>query len=246
MPKESIKKKLQTIAKENPPKSNFTKVAAQAMVKAGFEKVVVFDFYSPKLEKFQLVMINLIASDSELETGCVCNAEGDIIEFKNSNDDKSISVDANARYLIFDSVRDEPTVLRLKSDSKTECTWIIHRVHDGKHKIYPKNFCNIHSHGMEVYNHKNFQVVLDVGDEIACYIINSLCERVREGHTQGVSMGSGDVITGIYSQFPLKLVQASEGGRSVLRVLLPDDEGRFPGEKGCMAPYSDQLIKFND
>ena len=99
---------------------------------------------------------------------------------------------------------------------------------------------------MEEFNHKNFQVVLDVGDEIACYIINSLCERVRDGQTQGASMGSGDIITGIYSQYPLKLAQAWEGGRQVLRVLLPDDEGRFPGEKGCMAPYSDQLLKFND
>ena len=120
--KENIKKKLQTVAKENPPKSNFAKVAAQAMIKAGFEKVVVFDFYSSKLEKNQLVMINLVASDSELETGCVYDQEGNIVEFKNSSDDKSISIDANARYLIFDSVRDEPTVLRLKSDSKTECT----------------------------------------------------------------------------------------------------------------------------
>lgn len=239
---ENIKKKLQALIAANQAKEKFTDRAGKAMTKADYNGVSVFDFFNEKTMQPQLVMINMIGSEKELESGCITNEKGKIVGFKNSNDKKTVSVDENARFLIFDSIKSEPDLLELKALAKNECSWIIHRVKDDKH--FDPAFCNIHSHGMQkIFTHKDFQVVLDMGDEIACYLINTLCERVRDGNGDTV-FTPGQIIDGIYSKFPIKLASATEAGRPVLRILIPDDNGLFPGDDGCAAPYCDQLVKF--
>ena len=47
---------------------------------------------------------------------------------------------------------------------------------------------------------------------------------------------------GIFDRCPLRLDEAEESGRKVLRVIIPDDENRFPEDPDCTYPYSYQLV----
>lgn len=238
----SIKQKIMGVLEGNAQEDNFAQIAQTQLRKEGFTRISVFVFYSQYYSRTQLVMVNTIAPEKELESGVILDEHGEITGFKNSSDTKSVSVDSNARYLVLDTIKDEATLLRLKSITRNQCTWIIHHiVNKDNAEVFPANLCNCHTHGMKTYTHKDFQVVLDLGDDVTDYILNSLCEKVQDGQT----FLPGQTVMGIYANLPIKLWSVNEGGRSVLRALIPDDDGRFPGEKGCAAPYCDQLVKLH-
>ena len=46
---------------------------------------------------------------------------------------------------------------------------------------FPEYICNAHTHGMNKYDHLDFQLVLHISDEDIGYILNSLGLRVRSG-----------------------------------------------------------------
>jgi hypothetical protein len=48
------------------------------------------------------------------------------------------------------------------------------------------------------------------------------------------------------NNFKIKTMIATECGRLVLRVLLPDENGKFPGDSGCKPIFDtqDQIIDF--
>ena len=46
---------------------------------------------------------------------------------------------------------------------------------------FPEYICNAHTHGMNKYDHPDFQLVLHISDEDIGYILNSLGLRVRSG-----------------------------------------------------------------
>ena len=80
--------------------------------------------------------------------------------------------------------------------------WIIHLVKNGniceesgevEMGLLP-NACNAHTHGMERYNHLNFQLVLNYSNEEIMRILNTLGCMVRDG----LRFEDGDLIEGIY------------------------------------------------
>lgn len=64
--------------------------------------------------------------------------------------------------------------------------WIIHHVTNGilcpqcgtVEDSFLPCACNAHTHGMENYNHADFQLVLDIPPEQLSYILNSMALRV--------------------------------------------------------------------
>ena len=124
--------------------------------------------------------------------------------------------------------------------------WIIHFVVNdvacdccGKvENPFPEFMCNAHTHGMEeLYNHPDFQIVLQMDPNLLGYILNELGARVQNG----AKFKAGDEIADIIANgYVVRLVEAKECGRTVLRVLLPDVNNHFPGDADCEYPYNQQ------
>lgn len=123
--------------------------------------------------------------------------------------------------------------------------WIIHHVVNGAacdccgeiEESFPEYMCNAHTHGLERYGHLNFQIVLAMDPQIIGYILNDMGLRVQSG----VKFKSGDVISdALAGGYNIRLLEVEETGRKVLRILLPDENNRFPGDEDCQYPYSQQ------
>ena len=109
--------------------------------------------------------------------------------------------------------------------------WIIHGVCDGQR-------VNFHTHGMGRYGHKDLQIVLPYPHQELCRILNTLGSQVRDGKV----FTDGERIPGIYEDCDVRLMEFEETGRTVLRVIVPDKNNRFPDEPGCEYPYFIQTL----
>ena len=98
--------------------------------------------------------------------------------------------------------------------------------------------CNAHTHGMERYHHMDFQVVLALPPRDIGYILNSLGLRVQAGER----FHAGDLVSGIFLDCQVRLDAYEETGRTVLRVVIPDKDNRFPEDEACMETYRLQML----
>ena len=125
--------------------------------------------------------------------------------------------------------------------------WIIHYVANGAvcevcgetETGFIDGFCNAHTHGMERYRHPDFQMVLDLGPQEIARILNTFGYAVRSGSR----FHSGQYVAGIYKDCAVKLQEYKECDRTVLRVIIPDRQNRFPDDRGCELPYLMQLME---
>jgi hypothetical protein len=67
-------------------------------------------------------------------------------------------------------------------------------------------------------------------------ILVGVVDKIKEG----VKYESGKKYAGIIDGFKLEFLDAIEGGRPVLRILIPDEKGKYSG------PYAEQLTKLNN
>ena len=124
--------------------------------------------------------------------------------------------------------------------------WIIHLVGNGMEcaecgKVenpFIEHACNAHTHGMEKYGHPDFQMVLHTNPKDISYILNTLGMRVKNGER----FKPGDMVSGIFLDCDVRLDAFEECGRTVLRVIIPDGQNRFPEDEGCTYPYSIQTL----
>lgn len=101
----------------------------------------------------------------------------------------------------------------------------------------PYNF-NYHTHGLEkLFNHKNIQVVMPMNPKTIHAIINRLIEEIRQG-TQ--FLPNQDYENLMADGYKVRFIEAKECGRDVLRLLIPDKEGKYEGE------YADQLTMLDN
>ena len=132
----------------------------------------------------------------------------------------------------------------------TKTDWIIHYVANGvvcnqcgkMEAGFVDGFCNAHTHGMERYQHPDFQMVLDCGPRENCRILNRFGFAVRNG----TQFHSGQFVTGVYEDCAVKLLEFKECDRTVLRIIIPDRHNRFPDEPACDQPYVMQLQETDD
>lgn len=122
--------------------------------------------------------------------------------------------------------------------NKPNIDWIIHMVYttDEPGNQFIEYACNAHTHGMERYNHMDFQMVLADPDAIG-YVLNTLGLNVQNGK----QYKDGDLVDGLFQDCPVKLVAFEETGRTVLRVIIPDANNLFPEDKNCAYPYNIQM-----
>lgn len=96
---------------------------------------------------------------------------------------------------------------------------------------------NAHTHGFDVtFGHKDFQIVFPIPPKV----VTSLFWTFRDRLAAGERFNPGDEVTRIIKTFKVGLALAEEGGREVLRVMLPDAEGRLPHEADCKATFKQQ------
>lgn len=124
--------------------------------------------------------------------------------------------------------------------------WIIHAMANGvyceKNGKYEDGFidgaCDFHTHGMDKYNHLDFQVVLWMNPNDIAYILNTLGKRVQSGE----KFKAGDYVAGIFTDCPIRLDEYEESGRTVLRVIIPDEKNVFPDDDKCNKDFKIQLL----
>lgn len=114
--------------------------------------------------------------------------------------------------------------------------WIIHYIIDS---VGPGGIINTHTHGMERYQHSDFQVVLNFPCEHIAYLLNSMGRRVQNGER----FTAGALVNGIYTDCPIRLEQFRETGRDVLRLIIPDRHNRFPDDPACESKYKVQFFR---
>ena len=76
--------------------------------------------------------------------------------------------------------------------------------------------------------------VLNCSDQEIGRILNTLGLRVQAGER----FHNGDLVEGIFLDCPVRLQEFDEGGRTVLRVVIPDGKNRFPEDTNCEYPYT--------
>lgn len=123
--------------------------------------------------------------------------------------------------------------------------WIYHYVANGvqcadcgaAENSFPQYVCDAHTHGMNRYNHLEFQVIIDYGPEEVGRLLNSMGRRVQNGER----FKNNDVVKGLYLDCDVHLWEMSDAsGRPVLRLIIPDKQNRMP-EKADY-PYSMQML----
>lgn len=53
---------------------------------------------------------------------------------------------------------------------------------------------------------------------------------------------NGEMVSGIYEDCDVRLTEFEETGRTVLRVIIPDKNNRFPEDAGCDVRYTLQIF----
>lgn len=115
--------------------------------------------------------------------------------------------DARERYRAFEQ------------EKLAEYGWIVHSVGDDSDS--PTGF-NVHTHGLvENFDHPDFQIVIQMPPQYIYAILEGLVDRVKEGERFSADEMVDDVLHG----FQVKMVEATECGRTVLRIILPDKKG---------------------
>lgn len=111
--------------------------------------------------------------------------------------------------------------------------WIIHLIIDA---YGPGGTVNNHTHGMEKYNHLDFQLVLNVKPQEVGRLLNTMGQRVQKGE----QFYPGNMVKGLYMDCDVRLDLFKETGRDVLRLIIPDANNIFPESSDCMEPYKYQ------
>ncbi len=83
---------------------------------------------------------------------------------------------------------------------------------------------NYHTHGLETScKHLDFQLLLPVEVPVANVIFGVLIDKVKEGH----KFQDGDIVENVINGYSVKLIEVTEDGRPVLRIIIPDANGSF-------------------
>ena len=140
-----------------------------------------------------------------------------------------------------------------KNTNKSKYDWDIHFVADGikcdccgeeTEGSFMPYMCDAHTHGLDKYGSKELQVVLYLDPRIVGTIINNVGMNIKEGK---VVLRDGMLLDGyIEGGYKIEVFETlDEFGDPVFRLILPDSEGRFPGESDeypFSAQYYDPYI----
>jgi hypothetical protein len=120
-----------------------------------------------------------------------------------------------------------------------ECGWYMDAIYAEE---FDEIHANYHTHGIqENLNHMDFQLVFNLPPEVVNDIFFTLVADIRSGIKFEVNKVYSDILEGHNVAF----AQYIEMGRDVLRVLLPDENGKLPTEDDCDEYYKLQLEDYD-
>lgn len=112
--------------------------------------------------------------------------------------------------------------------------WYVHFIDDDPNMPLGVNF---HTHGVsETFKHRDFQIVLPLQSGVAHTVFAEVVDRVNKGEIFEHNEATDDVIG---NDFKVKFVNALDGDRRVLRIILPDSSGSLDPEQ-MVEGYSHQ------
>jgi Domain of unknown function (DUF4262) len=86
------------------------------------------------------------------------------------------------------------------------------------------NMINAHTHGLPAScGHSNFQIVLPLDSELIQTLLHNLVDRIKDG----AIFKAGMVDNKLVKNFNVTFQDAEEGGRNILRIILPDKYGKL-------------------
>jgi len=101
-----------------------------------------------------------------------------------------------------------------------------------------RRYQSIHTHGLEQSQggHYDLEITLPVSGEDAAEVISNVVDKIKKGK----EFRDGDIVSGILVGYDVKFVKRKESGRDILRILLPDRDGRYPEHADCDPRFSEQ------
>lgn len=116
-------------------------------------------------------------------------------------------------------------LIERQKEAMKKCGFYTHFVQDDDTMPFG---VNMHTHGLdETYNHKDFQSVVPLNGDLVHSIFWHLVEELKKG----TRFKAGDVLENyVGNGYKLKLVNAEEDGRAVLRIIFPDKNGNYEKE----------------
>ncbi|MVT07680.1 DUF4262 domain-containing protein [Chitinophaga tropicalis] len=114
--------------------------------------------------------------------------------------------------------------------------WYIHFVRGGDE--YPCQ-TNYHTHGLpEKFGHPDLQICLNIPVDKAKSMFHTLVDEINAGN----KFCADQTYLGLlHGEYPVRFAGAQEGGRKLLRVLVPDQHGQL-----IESPYNQQLTLLKD
>lgn len=114
--------------------------------------------------------------------------------------------------------------------------WIIHAVFDEKRTVF-------HTHDAKKYCGLEIELNLSATMETGKMILNTVVMHCSETKTP---LKDGITLEKVFS-VPIKVVKMKpihghDYKEDVYRIIVPDENGKFPGDVGCLPGYDAQLI----
>ena len=114
--------------------------------------------------------------------------------------------------------------------------WIVHYVFETEEDSL-NGLANIHTHGLaENFGHPDIQLVLPIAPETIHPVLHGIVHDIKNGKVFHANERSSEVLQGMDVYF----APYTEHDREVLRLMLPDPNGRLPFEEGCEEIYARQ------
>lgn len=104
--------------------------------------------------------------------------------------------------------------------------WVVDFVFDGeKTKCDTGTGIDAHTHGLlENFDHTDLQIVLPLEADTAHSILYTAVERIKKGEKFHAGGLYSDILSGGYK---VTFINAKQGDRDVLRMILPDEDGNL-------------------
>ena len=110
------------------------------------------------------------------------------------------------------------------------------------HNVFPDSQDEVlwshHTHGLkENFNHMDLEVVLPIDPQIVGSIFHGMVDLIKGGESFEDKLISDKVIR----NYNVQLVKVNDGQRDLIRIILPDVNGKFPSDPDCADVYKNQL-----
>lgn len=119
--------------------------------------------------------------------------------------------------------------------------WYMHMVPIGDFTLKDQEipYINFVTFGLEDnFDHPDLQLFASMPQNVAHAVLSSMVDLIRHG----TKFVDGKRYSGIIKEFDIEMKAFRDVGRTVLRVLLPDEKGRIPTDDVCDPEWCLQLI----